>query len=249
MRKVGSPRARQPVLLTRLAEIRPAVQVGRLDSELGQDRHNLRAVFGGMVDGLGQQDRLGHLARRAFPIDPDRVAGLNFGRPLDQARARGAQRLAHFGDRQGRGILRTAVGRAGADARKIRAFGGGDVLQGVVDRAIGSGKAGVQLFGAQPGACFEQAQVGPLVVTEKSGQGVGRVHKISFFSLGTISEHYTSGRQELYKHTSPGKKARHLCQRRGLFIYFFAHFLRPLLIDGRFMIARFHLTRRHLSLL
>jgi len=34
-------------------------------------------------------------------------------------------------------------------------FGSGDVLQGVVDRAIGSGQAGVELFGAQPGARFE----------------------------------------------------------------------------------------------
>src|SRR6266487_2805781 len=41
-------------------EVGPAVHLGRLDPELGQDRGHLAAVLGAMVDRLEQDQRRGH---------------------------------------------------------------------------------------------------------------------------------------------------------------------------------------------
>ena len=44
----------QPALPLLLIKIGPAVQIRRLDAQLGQDHHDLGAVLGGMVDRLCQ---------------------------------------------------------------------------------------------------------------------------------------------------------------------------------------------------
>ena len=86
-------------------KIRPAIQLRWLDAQLRQNRHDLGAVFGRVVDRLGEKDRLWHITRGALPVDLYRVAGLHLGRPLDQARAARTHRFRHFRQGQWRRIF------------------------------------------------------------------------------------------------------------------------------------------------
>ena len=92
-----------------------------------------------------------------------------------------ARPFQHLGQGQRRRICGMAIGPAGADAREVGAFGADDMLQGVANRAERAQQSGVQLVVAQPGAQLDDAFVGPEVVAKKGGEGVGRVHGVSWF--------------------------------------------------------------------
>ena len=68
--------------------------------ELRQNRHDLGAVFGGVVDHLGENDCLWHFMHRAVPVDLHGVVGLHLRRPLNEARASRTHRFHHFRYRQ-----------------------------------------------------------------------------------------------------------------------------------------------------
>jgi hypothetical protein len=57
------------------------------------------------------------------------------------------------------------------------------VLQGVSNGAKRAGTAGIQLFMGQPGASFEEAQIGPAVVAKQGCECIGKSHMYPHLSL------------------------------------------------------------------
>lgn len=73
-------------------EIFPAAQFRRRDAKLRQRRHDLRAVFGGVVNRLHEQDGLWHTARRTLPVNLDMLLWPHARSGVDQRLAAGANR-------------------------------------------------------------------------------------------------------------------------------------------------------------
>ena len=130
----------------------------------------------GVVDRLGEKDRLWHITRGPLPVDLHRVAGLHLRRPLNQPRAACTHRIRHLRDGQWRRSFWTTIRLTGADPQKVRSFSRDNVLQCVSDGAKSTDDGGIQLFVGQPGASFEDAHIGPAVVAKQRCECVGRVH-------------------------------------------------------------------------
>lgn len=71
-----------------MPEIAPTVQLGGLKSQLRESEDNLRPVFGGVVDHLGEDRGFGHLnwpqCFIVVPLHLDPFLAVDFGRPLNK---------------------------------------------------------------------------------------------------------------------------------------------------------------------
>ena len=112
-------RFRRLLQLFQVVKVGPAIHLRWLDSQLGQNRHDLSPMFRGVVDRLGEQDRFWDLAQRTVPVDFNCVGALEIGSPFNQARAGSVQEFFHVLQRHWWGIFREVIWLAGADAREV----------------------------------------------------------------------------------------------------------------------------------
>ena len=100
----------------------------------------LGTMFGGVIDDLGDNDRLRHLNRPLdaiiVPLHFDPFRAVDFGHPLDQALAGVTEGFRQLGKGHGRCPFGIAIGLAGADARKVRCFRSDEMFECIPYGAI-----------------------------------------------------------------------------------------------------------------